>query len=183
MPELVSAVGGDRLGFNLDLASAYMGIEAEVKEYEPESYPALNLQFKSDGATIMAFASGKYNISGASSIEGLYAAHREFVCSVSKLLDKEIEHDQKCEIRNLVYTEDFGSELRVKSLIPLLGNENTEYEPEQFPGLSYRPPEYIGLFKIFRTGNITLTGARDPDEAEEAFNHLTQKLTTAMNSG
>jgi transcription initiation factor TFIID TATA-box-binding protein len=182
MPELVSVVGGGDLGVELDLASVCADIEAEVKEYEPELYPALYLRFNADGATILAFASGKYNIAGAGSIEDLYAIHREFVRKVSELLDTEIEHEDECDLRNIVYREDFGSELRLEALIPLLRMENTEYEPEQFPALDYRPPEYNGLFKIFRTGKITLTGVTDPHEADEAFDDLNQKLTTAIES-
>jgi len=60
--------------------------------------------------------------------------------------------------------------------------ENSEYEPEQFPALDYRPPDTGGLFKIFRTGKITLTGVTDPDVAEEAFESLFDTLDEAIES-
>jgi transcription initiation factor TFIID TATA-box-binding protein len=147
MPQIVSVVGGGNLGVSLNLASVYADIESEIKEYEPESYPALYLRFDADGATVLVFTSGKYNIAGASSIEELYATHREFVRKVSKLVDKEVNHKNECELRNLVYIDDFGSELHLEALIPLLGFENIEYRPEEGPALDYRPPRYQGLFK------------------------------------
>jgi len=41
MPRLVSVAGGGDLGIELNLVAVSEDIEAEIKEYEPESYPAL----------------------------------------------------------------------------------------------------------------------------------------------
>jgi len=178
----VSVVGGGSLGYELDLPSIYQDIESEVKQYEPESYPALVLKFNEDGATVMLFSSGKYNIAGASSIRELHQTHRRVVNTITQMLGVDIDADSECELRNLVYRDDFGTNLKLEALVLLLGVENVEYEPEQFPALDYRPPEMSGLFKIFRTGKVTLTGVTDPDEAEEAFNNLFEELQTAINS-
>jgi len=182
MPELVSVAGGADLGVEIDLHTLSQDIEGEVVEYEPESYPALYLRFKEDGATIMLFSSGKYNIAGASSIEELYDTHQQFVKTISTMLDVKIDAENECDLRNLVYTDDFGSNLRLENLILLFGMENSEYEPEQFPALDYRPPETGGLFKIFRTGKITLTGVTDPNIAEKAFESLFDTLDNAIDS-
>ncbi|WP_262180588.1 hypothetical protein [Haloarcula laminariae] len=182
MPEVVSVVGGDDLGIELNLPSLYADIEAKNKKYEPASYPGLCLQFEEDGATIMVFSSGKYNIAGAESIVELYATHRKFVRQVSNMLEREIEVKNTCELRNLVYRGDFGSKLRLEALIPFLGIENIEYEPESFPALDYRPPEYEGLFKIFATGKVTLSGVTDPENAEDEFESLYQKLQEVIES-
>jgi transcription initiation factor TFIID TATA-box-binding protein len=98
------------------------------------------------------------------------------------MMDVKIDTDQECDLRNLVYTDDFGSNLRLEELVLLFGMENSEYEPEQFPALDYRPPDTGGLFKIFRTGKITLTGVTDPTEAEHAFESLFDTLDQAIES-
>mgnify|MGYP000336129812 CR=1 FL=1 len=182
MATLVSVAGGADLGVEIDLHTLSQDIEAEVVEYEPESYPALYLRFEEDGATVMLFSSGKYNIAGASSIKELYETHQRLVETISSMLDVEIEAEDECDLRNLVYTDDFGSNLRLEKLVLLFGMENSEYEPEQFPALDYRPPDTGGLFKIFRTGKITLTGVTDPDVAEEAFESLFDTLDEAIES-
>lgn len=170
------------MGVEIDLSTLSQDIEVEVVEYEPESYPALYLRFEEDGAAIMLYTSGKYNIAGASSIEELYVTHQRLVETISSMLEVEIDADNKCDLRNLVYLDDFGSNLRLEKLLLVLGMENSEYEPEQFPALDYRPPNIGGLFKIFRTGKVTLTGVSDPDIAEEAFESLFDTLEEAIES-
>jgi transcription initiation factor TFIID TATA-box-binding protein len=58
--------------------------------------------------------------------------------------------------------------------------ESTEYEPEQFPGLIYRPSDFDAVLLIFATGKVVITGSKDLETAETAFFHLqpkVQKLT------
>ena len=119
MATLVSVAGGADLGVEIDLHTLSQDIEAEVVEYEPESYPALYLRFEEDGATVMLFSSGKYNIAGASSIKELYETHQRLVETISSMLDVEIEAEDECDLRNLVYTDDFGSNLRLEKLVLL----------------------------------------------------------------
>ena len=57
-----------------------------------------------------------------------------------------------------------------------LGLEAVEYEPEQFPGLIYRPPDFPAVLLVFANGNAVITGAADGKTAEEAFNHLQTKV-------
>lgn len=169
MTELVSVAGGENLGVELDLRAVAEDIAADVTEYEPESYPALLIKFDQDGATVMLFSSGAYNIAGASSIEQLHSTHRHLAETVASMLNVEIEYEERCELRNLVYVDEYDSPIDLQRLIPVLGMENIEYEPESFPSLDYRPPYHEGLFKTFSTGKITLTGTTNPDTVDAAF--------------
>jgi transcription initiation factor TFIID TATA-box-binding protein len=45
---------------------------------------------------------------------------------------------------------------------------NTEYEPEQFPGLVYRLEEPKTVMLIFRSGKIIITGAKSPADVNNA---------------
>jgi len=57
-----------------------------------------------------------------------------------------------------------------------LGLEAVEYEPEQFPGLIYRPPDFPAVLLVFANGNVVITGAKDMQTAEEAFSHLQNQV-------
>lgn len=57
-----------------------------------------------------------------------------------------------------------------------LGLEAVEYEPKQFPGLIYRPPDFPAVLLVFANGNVVITGAADIETAEEAFDHLQTKV-------
>ena len=40
---------------------------------------------------------------------------------------------------NVVLIAELGNDVNLNALLVALGLKNTEYEPEQFPGLVYRP--------------------------------------------
>lgn len=55
--------------------------------------------------------------------------------------------------------------------------ERTEYEPEQFPGLIYRPEFLDCVILIFATGRVVITGTREFEIAERAFKQLQNTLS------
>jgi transcription initiation factor TFIID TATA-box-binding protein len=56
------------------------------------------------------------------------------------------------------------------------GLDETEYEPEQFPGLFYRPSNLPGVFLIFASGSVMLTGVSEPEVANTAFSEVLSRL-------
>lgn len=54
--------------------------------------------------------------------------------------------------------------------------EDLEYEPEQFPGLVYRPPEFGTVTLLFGSGKTVITGGTHPDDAEETINYVYRQL-------
>ena len=50
--------------------------------------------------------------------------------------------------------------------------DNTEYEPEQFPGLVYKLAEAKATFLLFSNGKVVCTGTK----SEAAVNSALQKL-------
>jgi transcription initiation factor TFIID TATA-box-binding protein len=58
-----------------------------------------------------------------------------------------------------------------------LGLEQTEYEPEQFPGLIYRNPGFECVALIFSTGKAVITGSSDLEEAEAVASFLEEELS------
>ena len=85
--------------------------------------------------------------------------------------------DEWFSIQNYVCTGGIGRTQNLNALAVGLGLENTEYEPEQFPGLIYRPASRDCVVLIFATGKVVLTGARDLEIAEATFEELRQQLS------
>jgi len=174
---LVSIAGGGNLGIEINLHTLSQDIEAPVKEYEPETYPALYLRFKENGATIMAFRSGKFNIAGAKSAEELRETGKQFISTIEEKMEVDLsDATETLEIRNMVYVDELDEVVDLGSLVSVLGPEHVEYELEQFPSLEYRPPDEEGLFKIFSTGKVTLTGTTNPDSVDGMFKRLREQV-------
>ena len=54
--------------------------------------------------------------------------------------------------------------------------ENSEYEPETFPGLVYKVPNSHITFLLFSTGKIVCTGAKNEREIHTAVANLVKTL-------
>ena len=57
---------------------------------------------------------------------------------------------------------------------------NTEYEPEQFPGLVYKLKGTRATFLIFTNGKIVCTGVKKEEEVYEALDKLEANLKKVM---
>jgi len=174
--ELVNAVGGGDVHSELDLDVLLDLIDAPVKRYDPEYHPSLYLKLQEGGTTILVFRTGKYNIAGAESIQDLVITNKRFLCQLSELGIDISDSEDSFEVRNLVFNSEFDAEFDLSTLVVGLGLEYAEYEPEQFPGVQYKPPTGKGVFLIFRTGKVILTGATKKDVAEDMFRKLRDDL-------
>ncbi len=54
--------------------------------------------------------------------------------------------------------------------------DNTEYEPEQFPGLVYRMKSPRTAFLLFGSGKIICTGGRNLEDINIALNKFKKRL-------
>jgi transcription initiation factor TFIID TATA-box-binding protein len=54
--------------------------------------------------------------------------------------------------------------------------ENTEYEPEQFPGLVYKLMEAKATFLLFSNGKVVCTGTKSEVEVGKAMDMLVDRL-------
>jgi transcription initiation factor TFIID TATA-box-binding protein len=79
-----------------------------------------------------------------------------------ELLD--FDYEPRVEVSNVVATADIGTEIPLESLMIHLGMEDTEYEPEQFPGLIYREAGYVTL--IFASGKFLTEGTRSMEKVK-----------------
>lgn len=168
---VVNVVGGGTLNRELDLRQVYIDFPDGATEYEPETFPAVVIRFDSPKGTIMLYSSGKYSLAGAQSIKDAHELNEKFVEAIRNILEEELE-DIHFETRYLVGTANLGFELDLSNIIPLLGIEHTEYEPEQFPGLFYRPPNQNWFCILFTSGKVVFSGVKDTSELKTAFEEV-----------
>jgi len=58
--------------------------------------------------------------------------------------------------------------------------ENTEYEPEQFPGLVYKLVEPTATFLLFSNGKLVCTGTKNKEQLEDSMAQLLKNVKTAL---
>lgn len=171
-----NVVGGGDIGTEIDLYSiAKVEFEPFNTQYEPESFPGV--VFRSDNLepTIILHRSGKFNIAGGKSTSVTKKSFDIFCSSITNETGLEIHPE--LEIRYFVTTGDLGRGIDLSAAVIALGIDETEYEPEQFPGLFYRPDDQDWFSILFATGSIIIDGIPDMDSLEIAYNNIDRALS------
>jgi len=174
---IVNVVASGSLPVELDLNRLADDIGEPIAQFDPEKYPGMYLRFDEEAPLITVYRTGKYIITGADSEEESEELRDEFLALLSEMGVIEEPDDEWFSIQNYVCTGEIGRTQNLNALAIRLGLENTEYEPEQFPGLIYRPESRDCVVLIFATGKVVLTGARELEIAEVTFEELRQQLS------
>jgi transcription initiation factor TFIID TATA-box-binding protein len=80
----------------------------------------------------------------------------------------------KIKIQNIVASATFAEKLDLDVISQSL--EETEYEPEQFPGLVYRLSNPKTATLLFRSGAANCTGAKDVEDVRKTVDIIADKL-------
>lgn len=177
MPEIVNVVASGDLGRELDVTAIADDIDVGVVNTQGGEYRTPTLYVKQSGGSplVTVYESGSYHISGGESVAEVEAARDWFVSALEQLgIDV---GDVTFGVRNVVVVGDLEVEMDLNRLTVELGFENTEYEPEQFPGLVYRPEDSACVFLIFASGRVVIPGAPDAETAFDGFDSLKERLT------
>jgi transcription initiation factor TFIID TATA-box-binding protein len=180
MVEIVNVVGSGSLDSEFDLETVASDI-GSIAEYDPDKYPGMYLRLEEEAPLITVYRTGKYIITGADSEDAAHAMREHFL---DLLADNQMiaeSDDEWFQIQNLVCTAEMGESLNLNALAIGLGLESTEYEPEQFPGLIYRPPKADSVVLLFASGRVVITGSKDLDTAEHTFSSLQDEVTDLLN--
>jgi len=146
-------------------------------EYNPEQFPGLVLRVKKPKSAVLVFSSGKLVCTGTKSI----AQVKEVIQSVIRQLKKinvKITDKPKIEVQNIVASGSININLNLNILA--LELENTEYEPEQFPGLVYKLIEPNTTFLLFSNGKLVCTGTKNRQQLDESMTQLIKNVKEAM---
>ena len=149
----------------------------EDAEYEPEQFPGLVYRLNEPKTATLLFRRGKANCTGAKNIEDVKKTVRIIAEKLEKIGVK-VYKNPEMVIQNIVATSDLEGELNLSEVAMVLGLENVEYEPEQFPGLVYRLKEPKVVMLLFGSGKIVCAGARQTEEVVQAVNKLSKELTS-----
>jgi transcription initiation factor TFIID TATA-box-binding protein len=142
-------------------------------EYNPEQFPGLVLRIKEPKTSALIFNSGKIVCTGAKSLEDVDRAIQQIIADLKKI-SIIIDIKPKVEVQNIVASGSIGMHLNLNTLAIKL--RNTEYEPEQFPGLVYKLKGTKATFLLFTNGKIVCTGTRNRGEVDDAVNKLIENL-------
>ncbi len=142
-------------------------------EYNPEQFPGLVMRIKEPKTSALIFSSGNIVCTGAKSMKKVKEAIQVIIKNVAKVGVK-VTTKPQIKVQNMVASGDIGLDLNLNQLAMQL--ENTEYEPEQFPGLVYKLAGTRATFLLFSNGKIVCTGTRSEDKLREAVDKLAQML-------
>jgi transcription initiation factor TFIID TATA-box-binding protein len=175
MPEIVNVVAAGKLGREINVPAIAEDIDAAVVKLSEENYShrVVYLRREEGGPMATLFRSGSYHITGADSMEEAEELKDWMVIALENL---GIEVTATFSIKNIVMTGDLGHQVNLNTLVVALGLEETEYEPEQFPGAVYRPPDIDCVFLIFGSGKVVITGSPDVETATEGFKKVSERL-------
>ena len=144
-------------------------------EYNPEQFPGLVLRIKEPKTSALIFNSGKIVCTGARSLEAVEQSIVRIIEELKKI-DIIIEIKPKIEVQNIVASGSIGMHLNLNTLAIKL--RNTEYEPEQFPGLVYKLKGTNATFLLFTNGKIVCTGTRCREDVDKAVEKLVENLNS-----
>ncbi|MBS3145239.1 TATA-box-binding protein [Candidatus Woesearchaeota archaeon] len=142
-------------------------------EYNPEQFPGLVMRIKEPKTSALIFSSGKVVCTGAKSLLKVRESINQIIKNLAKIKIK-IKIKPEIKVQNMVASGAIGMDLNLNGLAMTL--ENTEYEPEQFPGLVYKLPNTRATFLLFSNGKIVCTGTRSEEKLREALNKLIKTL-------
>jgi len=182
MVDTVNVVAGGSLNreLNLDeLCNDLASVSDVSAEFAENAHWQLLIRFTEQEGMVILYRTGKYILRGGSSFDTLRLAKERFIRLFTDIKVIGSAEDITYSLQNIVCMEDFDDSLELSSVAVKLGLNNTEYEPEQFPGLIYRPEEYGVVMLLFASGKAIVTGSTDINEIEDAALSVGERLRAA----
>ena len=142
-------------------------------EYNPEQFPGLVLRIKDPKTSALVFSSGKVVCTGARTLADVERSIQSIIRSLKKL-NIYVTIKPVITVQNIVASGSIGMDLNLNILGIKL--PNTEYEPEQFPGLVHKLKGTSATFLLFSNGKIVCTGTKTEQEVHNATDKLIDTL-------
>lgn len=156
-----------------DIPLEKMAANLSNTEYNPEQFPGLVIRIKDPKTSALIFSSGNVVCTGARSLDKVDESIKKIIESLAKI-GINIKIKPKVNVQNLVASGNIGMDLNLNTLAMQL--DNTEYEPEQFPGLVYKLMEAKATFLLFSNGEIVCTGTKSEEMVHTAVDMLLKNL-------
>ena len=154
------------LGKNILLTTLIEKLESV--EYDPERFPGLVYRIRNPKAATLIFSSGKIVCTGGRSVKLAKEAMHKVVDHIRETgIDLPRKFD--ISIENIVASTQIFTKNKLNLEKLAFELENSEYEPESFPGLVYRLRNPKAAFLLFGSGKIICTGARRIEDIHRAL--------------
>jgi transcription initiation factor TFIID TATA-box-binding protein len=169
---IASIVISGYIGGSIDLEK--MSACLKGVEYEPEMMPFAIYRVKEPKQTIVIWPNRVRSMGQKTLVSA-----KESLGKLINLLDENscIDGDSKINryvIENIVATSSLEIVVNFDLLMQFLGN--AIYEPEQFPGIIYKPEKKGLTFLIFASGKIVIVGGRSEEQIRKSLSDLRSKL-------
>ncbi|KAL0102973.1 hypothetical protein PUN28_018344 [Cardiocondyla obscurior] len=152
-----------------ELKLMYINVRTRNSEYNPARFTGLIMRIQNPRATALIFRSGKLVCTGTRSEEDSLLAARKFARIIQKL---GFPVKFSCfKIQNIVATCDLKFPIKLENLNHMHG-QFSSYEPELYPGLTYRMVVPRVVLLIFVNGKVVLTGAKNRTELQDALTNI-----------
>ncbi len=158
-----------------DITLEKISQELESAEYAPESFPGVIYRIRDPKTAALIFSSGKIVCTGARSIDRAKVAVEKVVCDL-RALGIDIPKKYDLRVENIVASTQIEAKEKLALDEIAIALENSEYEPESFPGLVFRLAEPRVAFLLFGTGKIICTGSRNQEDIHTALGRFGEKL-------
>ena len=146
-------------------------------EYNPDTFPGLVLRIKKPKSAVLVFSSGNLVCTGTKSITQVKEVVQQVIKQLRKINVRAADNP-KITVQNIVASGSIKLDLNLNLLA--LELENTEYEPEQFPGLVYKLNEPTATFLLFSNGKLVCTGTKDKKQLDESMRQLNKNVRAAL---
>jgi len=146
-------------------------------EYNPEQFPGLVLRVAKPKSAVLVFSSGNLVCTGTKSVAQVKEVIAQVITQLAKI-GVMITDKPKITVQNIVASGSINVDLNLNILA--LELENTEYEPEQFPGLVYKLDEPTTTFLLFSNGKLVCTGTKSRSQLEDAMSQLNKNIKAVL---
>ncbi len=138
-------------------------------DHNPEIFPGAVYKLEEPHASFLIFSSGKMNCVGAKSLGDAKLAIKRLTRKLQRS-GVEIKSEPQIKVQNIVASIDFGRGFDLEEIARNF--ENTEYEPEVFPGLVFRLDDPKVVVLLFVSGKGVCAGARSGRDVERAAERI-----------
>ncbi len=168
---VVNIVVSTSLGQDIPLEK--MAATLSNTEYNPEQFPGLVIRIREPKTSALIFSSGNVVCTGAKNLDEVERS-LEQIKETLKKINVTITIKPEINIQNMVASGNINMDLNLNTLAMKL--DNTEYEPEQFPGLVYKLDKAHATFLLFSNGKIVCTGTKSEEDVYKAVRMLIDVL-------
>jgi len=159
---------------NLDLL--LLSENLKNAQYDKNRFPGLFTRFNHPKSAIIIFRNGKLILTGLKSFSHVDLIIERLILRLNEINSISLKKGViDTQVVNIVVTADFARTINLDSASIILNN--AIYEPEVFPGLSYKISTPVkAVYLIFSTGKIVLTGIRQEKNIEPVLAKLGRLL-------